>query len=318
MMITIVVSVSSKAAGEEGPARGLAYSIEGSVEGCPSEVEFRDMVVARLGYDPSSDETVGSILVEIRVADEQLIGRLNTGDAERVLEADRGACGELAQSLALAIALAIDPLAPVEGAPETEQETTTPEEETTVPEERSPGHVPDVAPQTPPTIDVAPTRRLGLEGTAALMVSYGLTPGVSLGGLLQVGITIGSWTLALEGRLDGRVVPRGEGIQAAVYQAGLSPCYRWAFMSFCGVVSLGAAQGRSTDVEEPKVVTGIFSAISVRLMATIDLGDRGGLRILADFSVPLVKATFVVDDQPEWEAPPVYGSLGFGGVIDLF
>lgn len=306
------------AVGEEGLTQGLVYSIENSIEGCPSEVEFRDMIVARLGYDPSSDETVGSIQVEIVAVGDQLIGRLNTGDAERVIESNQGSCGELAQSLALAIALAIDPLASVEAPPETDQERTTPQETTVVQEVPTPQDGSDVAPHTPPPSDESPRRRIGLEATAALMTSVGLTPGVSLGGLLQVGVEIGSWTVALEGRVNGRVVPRDVGLQAAVYQAGLSPCYRYAFMSFCGVVSLGAAQGRSTDVEEPRVVTGIFSSLSIRLMATIDLGDRGGLRFVADFSVPLVRATFVVDDQPEWEAPPVFGSLGFGGVIDLF
>src|SRR5690348_14896707 len=86
---------------------------DAAVTDCPDEATFRTLVVARLGYDPFDKAGSLALRVEFRPIGSEIAGSLvlsgNAGakPTNRTLrDAD---CFELASSMALATAIAVDP-----------------------------------------------------------------------------------------------------------------------------------------------------------------------------------------------------------------
>jgi hypothetical protein len=130
LSLAAIVAAGSTAAAEEARAR-LRYAVAAGAEGCPTAGTFSDLVSAHVGYVPF-DET-SSMVVEVDIAPNEgaLVGTLLLVAPGREPEARSyregiGGCETLARSMALVLALRLDPIA-AEGLPPPGPEGTSPE-----------------------------------------------------------------------------------------------------------------------------------------------------------------------------------------------
>jgi hypothetical protein len=93
----------------------LTYSQKDVAASCPDEATFRSLVGARLGYDPFVPDGTLALDVQLQRRGKEIVGRLVlTGEdaqkrGERTLRSGVDECFELATSMALAAAVAVDP-----------------------------------------------------------------------------------------------------------------------------------------------------------------------------------------------------------------
>jgi hypothetical protein len=152
----------------------LRYERSGTaVKACPNEATFRGLVAARLGYEPFVDESALALLVVLRQQAGVVAGRLELtarGEprGERAMSSAPGDCYELAASLALAAAVAVDP----EGV---RAQTTAPEPKTAPPSARPPPPPTEqLPPGASPSIKSPPGKTgLGIVLDAGALFSWG-------------------------------------------------------------------------------------------------------------------------------------------------
>ena len=102
------------------PHRFVRFSYErgSGTSSCPDEAAVRGAVAERLGYDPFAGDAPESVVVKLKRTDRGLRAEVEIRDRSghatgaRSLDSAsaRNDCTELASALALAVALAIDPL----------------------------------------------------------------------------------------------------------------------------------------------------------------------------------------------------------------
>ncbi|MBI5481038.1 MAG: sigma-70 family RNA polymerase sigma factor [Deltaproteobacteria bacterium] len=115
--LTAVLLGAAPASADPVASVRLEFTRAEGAETCPDEIDLRRGVVARLGRDPFTAAGPRVIRVTISRGAAGLSGRVVALNAEgriageRVIASRRLDCGELAASLALALAIAIDPLA---------------------------------------------------------------------------------------------------------------------------------------------------------------------------------------------------------------
>lgn len=342
----------SQQAEPDGPQLRLSFDVDAQAIGCPDESTFRDMVTARLGYDAFSDaQAERSVAVRVEAGERFLLAHVELRDENGALQGARDVegtlaeCEELAQSVALSLSVLIDPLSLVDGpsptsdpptvepAPEPEPVTPrdepAPEPEPVAPRDEPAPEPEPVAPSDEPAPDVLqPHARelsrpdVGLAVGLAPTVSVGLVPGFSAGGLLSFGVTIGRFSLALEGRVDAQAAQArsvdGHRIFGAVYAGGLTPCVVLPYVAFCGVIHLGAIQGVAHNVSNPEPQVTLFASASARVLARFPLGPVVTLLVLAEAGIPIVRTSLAVNSRIVWTAPPVFGTFGIGVQANVF
>jgi len=228
------------------PGFRLEYSRSGAQQ-CPSDTALQDAVTARLGYSPWSTGGARTLVVVVERGAEGFAGSVTLLDADRVtlgrreLTSRQATCDGLADALALAMAIAIDPLramtseiqppppepppqlvAPPEppavffdwlpsGSPTPPPETPPPPEPPPTPPP-APASTPSAvttppAPTLPPLrvrwpVRSVPSWRLGyFVGTGARLALWA-APAPAPGAWLFAGVMVESFSLAVEVRLD--------------------------------------------------------------------------------------------------------------------
>src|SRR5262245_60495222 len=111
--------LAAVAASEHGSAAAprvqLSYVRESGAESCPSAVELRQAVTARLGYDAFEERAEGAVLARLRRSERGFVGSIELVDAagrpqgERELYTPGESCREMGQALALSISIALAP-----------------------------------------------------------------------------------------------------------------------------------------------------------------------------------------------------------------
>jgi hypothetical protein len=219
---------ASAAPGDARRAVELVVERAPGLEACPDAAAMRELVAARLGYDPviagASTVLVVSFSSEPPAIRAQLERRTG-GDrhGSRVLRSETGDCAELASSVALAAALAIDPEAstrPVPAAP--------------LPRPAAPASPPPAPPPPAP----APPRAeppLPAKGTpmrialgAGPVIGAGHVPGVSAGSRLDAALRLGAFSLELQGTVlfEGSEAVSAGTVSASAFFGSLLPCFR--------------------------------------------------------------------------------------------
>ncbi len=302
------------------PARLSLQHLQGDGAGaCPDQAWLEANVAARLGYHPFTSEAPLQARTRFECA---------AGACTATLELQRGEgtprrrllalpdCDELAQALALSLALAIDPLrasrppAQVDGGVTPGRAPAPLEARAVNPGASGPGDagVPESAPAVTPPESLARWSgfaQVGAHGTA------GLSPFLNGGARVAVGARVGPVSMALEARVD---LPQAIGVEGGsvvntAVMGTLAPCLHWRAFGGCLVVSVGAL-GASGQLGAGQAGTVWLALLGGRVSWEYPL--RPWLAVVAQLTLqaPLARVRVVANDAAVWASWPVVPELG--------
>ena len=320
----LLVPRSALAAGPE--TAELEYSRPAELSACPDEAAFRKRVTERMGRNPFAVGASRKIQVLFTRAGATLTALVRVEEAgkprgERRIET-RAGCEELASGAALAVSIAIDPLAAL-GAP-SPSEATPPEPTPPPPEPKAPSPEPKNAP--PPararagraSEPEAIVQRWFVRGQGRAWL--GAVPGVGEGLSLGLGFRRDWASLGLDG---SAVLPRTESVSGtrravavALLGAQLSPCAHFSALRGCALFASGALFARGEGVDNPRTATSYYAAAGIGLGYSFFSG-RFTLTPLIEASARLSTAQLSLDDQLVWNTPRLLGSFGLELAYDL-
>ncbi len=325
----------------------LAYSVAGNAAGCPDEESFRNLVTARLGYDPFEPDGKHVAVVEIT----REAGRLRVqarvtrqGQREpgvRELTGGLGQCEALTSALATAVAIALDPVRGMQGPaavvppPQAPSPPQAPPPQALPPavapplvEEASPAR-PIVAstpparssapPLPPPLPSPPPSYRVSFFAAAGGLVSVAAAPTVTLGGELGAGLRVRAFSLEAALRAEttpgSSLLSSGERVDVTLITAGLFPCGHLGGWFGCALFRGGAVQGRALDVLAPLRKTSPFAAAGLRAGYALQIAGPVAVRAAIEAALPLTRTALIIDHFPVWTAPMVSGGVDLGVLV---
>jgi len=306
------------AAAPTRPDAQLEFHGDSTEKSCPTEAEFRDRVVSRLGFDPfvpSAKQTVAVRFrddkqkvraeVSLRAASGNVVGR-------RELVAIRAQCSELGESAAVAVSLLLDPLGTAaSAAPAPSVSASAPASVVASvappPTSATPAPTPTAPPPAPVQSPIVPMF------TIAAQLSFARGPGPTAGGRLGAGVRSERWSIGIEGSLDstfGFVEVEGARVRALFATAGGLLCHAWPFLEGCAVASFGVVQGEAEGVEGPVARRTLAGFAGVRLGVPWCFAKHMCFVPTVDLLATLVRTKQTVDGGTAWLAPPLSISLG--------
>jgi hypothetical protein len=309
---------------------------------CPDAAALTRLVAERLGRDPFTGDAPKKLVVRFGGqpgafrADLKVIDETGAAKGQRTLQSAAGDCRELAGSVALAMALIIDPLLVLRppGSPPAPPELQPPPPAPTYPADLQP---PPPAPTTPAGQDltVPPPPPIAGETTRppppppppGTPPAVQLNLGVGLmGTFFQVptpSIALGVWADA-EGQrwaagLRGSVTaPAGTAVgvgSVMMMIADVSPygCLKWGPFGTCGLVRLGFQLGWASGISSSENGSAPEAAIGLEPFFDVNLSELLKLRIHAGAQLNLALASLTVAGFEVYRTPA--GTFWLG--IDL-
>jgi hypothetical protein len=292
---------------------------------CPDEATFRALVAARLGYDPFVADGGSRLDASLQKRGPELIGRLvlrgdDPAPRERELRARPTECFELATSMALAAAVAIDPEAARTGKP--------PPEAPPPPAAPPPASPPPVAPPRPPPPPPPPVEetRLGFRGGVGAVLPVGIVPAPRGGVRLLLALDGGAWTLGAEGSFlfPSRSEASVGSVTAWVANGALVPCARPTFgpvvsLDFCAVAAVGVIRSDAEGVTRSEPSSDVFATVGPRVGVSLFPWEHVGFEATADVAFPLSRIHLYIDDRgvprEVWSSAPVGFAGGLSTVV---
>ncbi|HVH45172.1 MAG TPA: hypothetical protein VM925_22625 [Labilithrix sp.] len=281
----------------EPSARADVSVVAPNGKGCPTEAAVRERVRARLSTDlrPRLDDA----RVDIRIAEAGeegvLVGSLSMEsavDAGQARAFQSRSCVDLADTLALAVALFIEQNAPVSSASKADEKPEKPEKE----------------PPKPSKVEwtIGP----------ALGTSVGDTPEVALTGTVFGDLRIEAFRASVEAHATtpGEVASsRGRAQSRSVGGLGAA-CLGISWFFGCAVGSVDAVIVHGVDVPASKTSRSVGLGAGARGGIAIPLGPRFALRATVDALYSLVLQQISIADRAVYEYAPVIvrAALGFG------
>ncbi len=310
-------------ASDERMTATLAYTNNVAAR-CPDDESFRHRVAARLGYQPFASTGDHRVSVRLRVASGRVHGHaevMRAGQSSpgvRDLDSPIEECESLVSALAVAVAIALDPVRSA-GPP---LEEPSPATDLSFPESSRPPEPPLVgSPPQDSLVRDAPTRESPLRffGAASAAGSAGLLPGPSIGAAVGGGLRGEVISVEIAGRAETMPsavrVDSGDRVEATTFSALLAACAHLNRWSACGVGRAGAIQGRAPDVVAPTLGSSLFGTAGVRVGYELPLSSLLTLRALASAEVPLVRTALVVSGSGVWTAPLATAGGEIGVVV---
>lgn len=276
---------------------------------CPDEGELRQLVASKLGLDPFTAGASSVVTVRVSPAApwtaEVLLEQPGANARRKTLSA--ATCEGLLQSVALTVALVLDP---VVKAPEPAKavEPTTPR-----PIERpSPPPAPE-PPRTAPSPSLAWSLAAGGEATFGLAV--GLQPEVRLEGRARSGV----WSVGVEGRYalpSTGTLSQGALTTSAVVGA-VVPCLHWRWLAGCVDVTVGGLRLEGTLLSSARAATVFHASVGLRAVFAVPVGQHLSVGALLEGQVPLTRASAVVGTERVWTVWALGASLGLFLALQL-
>ena len=293
----------------------LEYERLEGAAACPEDAVIRAGVAARLGYEPFREGAPDRLRTTLRTAGygleariELVDGRGNLKAARRLTSRNRD-CSELAASVELAIAIAIDPMGgprPRDDAPApaiADEPEPPPSRPAASPEPYVPG--PAESPARPP---------LSWRAQAGLLGGWGSAPAPSLGFTVGGAVESEGWSLGIEGRAD---LPSSMALRAGEASAGLAvaslvPCLRFGMASACGLATGGVRQVAGDGLDNARHATVPYFAFGGRAAFALPISKRVALVLHGDVTAPVTKTRLTVDGEVVWTSPAIAVALGLG------
>ena len=314
-MVTVASSTAARAAAE--PSFALVYQAPDGA-GCPTEDAVRASVAGELGYDPWDPVDDGAsprIRVAIRAVRGGVRGRVEMRETDgRTLgarELEAASCAELAGALALAIAVAIDPLHAAPPAPP----PATPPRPATAPPPPAPPPLALSRPAAPPS------KRPRLVDELRLRVAFGVqgtvdaAPGPTFGFMGRVGFVLRRWSLAVElrGDLPGSADVDGGRVSASTMAAFLVPCVAHRVVAFCVLGGAGAQDVAGSGYLLSRESWVPYAAFGARLEFELAVSRSMAVLLHVDVLAPVTRAElYVGTERPQrvYRSAPVSSSFG--------
>lgn len=290
---------------EAEPRYQLAYEPP-PADDCPTEAALRDSVAAELGYDAFTDDATRTIVVTIRPQRGRVRGRieLRAEDGRRLgaRELSASSCAELTPALALALAVAIDPLragahAPAAASPPVARAAESPP--------------PSLTPELPPLLlpakpEPPPSRWARLVASLQVRVAIGVhlavesAPGPAFGFLGRVGVGGRRWTLAVEGRgdLQGASVAEGGRALSSLMAASLVPCVHHRAVAFCAVGAVGGQNVEGDGYFASRSSWVPWAALGGRVELELPVNRLLSVLLRLDVLAPLTRTVLVIGSPP--------------------
>lgn len=308
------------------PAARFVYLRGASTETCPDEVDVRQAVHARLGYDPFSSYATSTLLAEVHRSGTGFAAELKLVDGDNLVRGERslktaGACADLMNALALSISIAIDPLSitrdgPPPGTPPSERAverlpSTSPAEESTTTTTPPPESDRPRVDAPPPSHDFA----IALGPVA----SIGAAPAPAVGLALGLEAASKHTLVGIEGRADlpaSRSNQPGR-IQSSLLSGSLLAGLRFGVVHAAAVGMVGRIAASAEDVDAPRRASAVVGGAGLRVGVAVPLGRALGLegerwsleaRARAEALGMFVRHTLAVDGHDGYAYPPVSGS----------
>jgi len=288
---------------------------------CPAAKTMESAIAARLGFFPFDEQGTVLVRAAIRSDAHELIGVVEMTDQDgkvvgrRVLRSSSSDCEGLAEAMAVAISVALEPLAlrPPESPRSSAPASSTPAPVPRSPNASSASTTVESAPvppsRNPPVDPVEPPR---LHASLGAMTTTGTTPGTALGVTGQVGIRRSSWSAALEGRAELVTVTHVDDseVHTSLISGWLVPCWQGSPWMACALVGAGSLRVEGKEVDVPKRDQAFYAAVGGRVGAELPVYGRVFLRLHGDLAMALTRTTFFLGDQARWSSSPVH--LGAG------
>lgn len=266
--------------------------------GCPDEAALRQLVAARLGSDPFVTDGISkvsvSIITGIPLQADVVLESPDTPVRRRNLTA--ADCNELIHSVAVTVALAVDPLL------------------------KKPTRVPVAAPavEAPPPAPIAPAPATSATLPLRWSISAGASADVGTSATAQPTLRLEArargdlFSLGLEGRFAMPVTtPLQQGALTTSAALGtLIPCLHYKWLAGCAQVSLGGLRIAGSGLASANQATVFHATAGLRAVFSVPLGSHFALGAMAEGQVPLTRASAVVGTEPVWTVPPIGGGLG--------
>jgi hypothetical protein len=295
----------------------LVYRVDPALGArCPDDAAVRALVAARLGYDPFVTERVPRT-VELRVHQHGggLQGHVTitdgrTAPAVREMASPSADCEGLVASLAVTIAVGIDPLS-LAPPPATKSEPLEPE-----PPSKS-EWPPDSDEKRPPQ-PAPPPPSAQLEVHAGPIVAVGAAPAPSLGVTVGAGPRWRSMSIGIEGRVDFPASTPGElggEVSSSLLLGNIVPCIHFGPARACVLASAGVLRSSGEGVSDPNQDTRFYASLGARAGAELPLGQRFALAAHVDFNATLTRVTLSLDGRDVWKTPPVSAAGGVDFVV---
>jgi len=295
VVFSILVGVAAAARAESEPRYALSYERPAGL-GCPSAAALRAEVALELGYDPFTDEAViTSIVVAIHAAAHGVRGRIEMREIDGVSLGARdltaGSCAELTPALALAIAVAIDPLragtsrAPPAAAPATAPPATA----TTAPA--------TTAATAPPGIARPAARRPRFVDAIRLRMAVGAgasidsAPGPAFGFAARVGAATPRASLSLELRGDlpaGRETLGGSAV-ASLMAVLLVACAHHRGLGVCALGGAGGQEVSGSGYLSAKSFWVPWAALGGRIELALPVSRQLAVTLHVDLLAPITR-----------------------------
>ncbi len=314
------------AVGAQGHRSASLHYVRGQgAERCLEQERLEAEIAGRLGYAPFLETAPTRVDVRVEAVAKGLRASIRfdvagaSAPRERILTSPGTDCVELGASLALTIALAIDPVAATTAAstaPSTPPVATAPASTAPPASAVAPPPPPPpsaVAPSRPPIAPEAPSSwSLGfLAGAAA---GTGPLPAPSFGPTLEVELALARFAFGVEGRFDFPRTAEEDGSPRAVraYAGRISPlgCFRIRPLLLCAAPSFGLVHGEGRGVEFPASATTAWVAAGLRVGGDFFLSRRIWLRPTLEGQAVMTPTELRLNDREIWSSPPIAVSLG--------
>lgn len=319
----------------------LSYERAEEAQACPTRDELENAVAARLGYlpfDASADETISIRVERVRGRLQATLTFTTAGKRarNRKLGSQGSDCRELAESMALAVSLAIDPFALTRAqtaapAPPSEAPAAPPPPAPPAPALPPPAPPPPAPPPpaiiaaqppapTPSALTSSGIEEIGGWASASTLGALGSEPGPALGFAAQLGLRRGDTSLALEGRFDlsrRKAAANGGHIEAGTRMLTVVACAHRSWALGCATLGLAAVQAEGSGLPKSRSGLSIYALPGARLGATVSVSEKVWLRPYMDVGVASSTVAIRLAGSRVWETSRVQGSLAVALGVNL-
>lgn len=337
-MLPLLASLLTATLASGSTAAELRYALGPGMEVCPDQSFVEDHVKARLGWDPWHQPAEVVFDVEVQGSGRAKVAVLQQRNAQgrslghRQFRSEGGDCDALMHSVAMAISIVLD----------TFELARVPEEK---PDEPPPPVQPEPAPPVPPVparVQPPPPRRsppmpkvekagppwwrrLGWRGDvhylaeAGSLVSVGMQPSPTVGGMVSAGLQLDRLSLSLESRaMLPSIQPASVGrVYMGTLSLGAVPCVHGTVWRGCMVTSVSTTVLRAARQASVDRTHSEWAALGPRLVLQVPLrwGLVVGALVESQARVPRLVLREARTTDTLWESPPVLltGGLFAGG-----